>query len=85
MKTAQAHTRTTTIEIEVEVEYTYDPGEREVRYYPDGSGHPGSAPSCRIINVNSNDLDISYALMPKLLEELAEECLENHDDEREGW
>lgn len=30
--------------LEFELEYHYTPGEPMVRYYPDGSGYPGSSP-----------------------------------------
>jgi len=34
----------------VYVEWSYIPGEPEVRYYPDGSGYPGSDPEFDCIN-----------------------------------
>ena len=33
------------------VEYDFDPGEAEVLYYPDGSGHPGSPPEVSVYNI----------------------------------
>jgi hypothetical protein len=75
------HTHTTTIELEVEVDYSYTPEEPEIRYLPDGSGQPGYPAQAHINAVRIGDEDISYALPAKLLEELAEECVENHDDE----
>ena len=33
------------------VEYDFDPGEAEVLYYPDGSGHPGSPPEVNVYNI----------------------------------
>tara|TARA_R100000541_G_scaffold370_11_gene3174 strand:- start:2213 stop:2479 length:267 start_codon:yes stop_codon:yes gene_type:complete len=35
----------------LEIEYTYQSGEREVTYNPDGSGYPGSPPLIEIVNV----------------------------------
>ena len=35
-------------DVQVGLEYEFDPGEKEVRYYPDGSGHPGSPPYVQI-------------------------------------
>lgn len=32
--------------LEVTVLFDYYPGEKMVRYYPDGSGYPGSPPEC---------------------------------------
>lgn len=36
--------------LEVEVLYEFTPGERMVRYYPDGSGYPGSPPEVEFIS-----------------------------------
>jgi hypothetical protein len=80
------HTHTTEITLEVEIEYVYDPGEKRVDYYPDGSGHPGTDPSVAIHAINTGPdwgNDISHALPQKLIDELAEEVLENHDAEGE--
>ena len=33
------------------VEYDFDPGEPEVLYYPDGSGHPGSPPEVSVHSI----------------------------------
>lgn len=41
-------TVTLTIELDVEVEVCVSPGEREVRYDRDGSGHPGSDPEVEV-------------------------------------
>lgn len=35
----------------VEIEFEYSPGEPMVRYYPDGSGYPGSPPELNVIRV----------------------------------
>lgn len=35
----------------IEIEFEYSPGEALVRYYPDGSGYPGSPPELNIIHV----------------------------------
>lgn len=37
--------------LEVEVEFDANPGEPMVRYYPDGSGYPGSPPEVEITKV----------------------------------
>jgi hypothetical protein len=36
----------------LKIEYEFDPGEKEVTYYPDGSGSPGTSPSVRIIKMS---------------------------------
>jgi hypothetical protein len=77
------HTHHTEITLEVEIEYTYDPGEKRVDYYPDGSGYPGSDPSVaiRVIATPGNWGNMVDCLPKKLIDELAEEILENHEPE----
>jgi hypothetical protein len=82
------HTYHTEITLEVEIEYVYDPGEKRVDYYPDGSGYPGTPPSVSLYEVHVNRPwggDILHTLPQKLIEELEAEILENHDaeDDRE--
>ena len=52
--------------LEVEVSFTYYPEEPMVRYYPDGSGHPGSPESvddiCITTKINGVDVDITDVL-----------------------
>jgi hypothetical protein len=73
----------TDLECAVEIEFRYDPGERRVDYYPDGSGHPGCPPSVEIIAVrfDGSAYNIAHALPTKVLECLAQEILENYDPE----
>lgn len=40
----------------VEIKYSVDPGEKMVRYYPDGSGYPGSPPSIELERVTVTSL-----------------------------
>ena len=70
------------------VYYSYDPGEREVLYYPDGSGHPGSPSSIEIQKITmcvgkneSGDIEsILEELMPGFdLMELAERILKEEE------
>ena len=82
------NTHTTEITLEVEIEYVYDPGEKRVDYYPDGSGHPGTPPSVSLYEVHVNRPwggDILHTLPQSLIDELEAENLENHDaeDDRE--
>ena len=71
------------------VYYSYDAGEEEVTYYPDGSGHPGSPSSIEIEKITmcvgkneSGDIEsILEELMPGFdLMELAERILKEVED-----
>ena len=44
-----------------EIEITYDawPGEKMVRYYPNGDGYPGSGPGCEITDAHVTHLEDS--------------------------
>jgi hypothetical protein len=82
------YTYYTEITIPVEITYSYNHGEPIVRYYPDGSGHPGEPPSVTIFEINPEHPgimgvgeDISPSLPDKLIEDIASEILENHDEE----
>jgi len=50
----------------VEVSFTHYPEEPMVRYYPDGSGHPGCSASvediCITTKINGVDVDITDVL-----------------------
>jgi len=52
--------------LEVEVSFTHHPEEPIVRYYPDGTGHPGSPESvediCITTKINGVDVDITDVL-----------------------
>jgi hypothetical protein len=52
--------------LEVEVSFTHYPEEPMVRYYPDGSGHPGCSASvndiCITTKINGVDVDITDVL-----------------------
>lgn len=78
----------------VEIEFEFIEGEEMVRYYPDGSGYPGSDPSVCIISTRITSL--SNEAWDKNLEELEEsgfadwlnkEALEVVEDEvlSGGW
>jgi hypothetical protein len=73
----------TDLQCAVEIEFRYDPGERRVDYYPDGSGHPGCPPSVEIkaVRFDGSAFNIVDALPAKVLEDLAAEILENYDPE----
>jgi hypothetical protein len=82
MKTT-THTYHAEITLEVEIEYVYDPGEKRVDYYPDGSGYPGTPPSVAIqrIVVIGDGGDVTRQMPTWGLEDLEAEILENHDAE----
>jgi hypothetical protein len=49
----------------VEVAYDFTPGEPMVRYYPDGSGYPGSGPEIevwayRVISISGRDVPVHH-------------------------
>tara|TARA_R110000787_G_scaffold35978_7_gene92031 strand:+ start:106 stop:399 length:294 start_codon:yes stop_codon:yes gene_type:complete len=50
--------------------YDYTPGEREVTYYPDGSGYPGSSPELQIHKVTICYGSRESECMIHLLEEI---------------
>jgi hypothetical protein len=72
-------------EIPVEVEFSYDPGEREVRYYtgrnglPTGEGHPGCPESAEIESVKDTDtgeeIDVYEIFTREQIEELENKCI----------
>ena len=72
-------------ELDVEVEYDYQPEEKEVRYYSDGSGYPGCAASLEICNVWHEGVDITAffeeAGLIYQLEEQVMKNLNNRDDD----
>ena len=45
--------------LEIELEYDFTPGEKMVRYYPDGSGDPGCPPSAALVNATVTQCDIA--------------------------
>jgi hypothetical protein len=47
----------------VTVQYDFDPGEPEIPYYPDGSGHPGSPASVSVYAVWATLPDTSKNLV----------------------
>ena len=70
--------------------YDFTPGEREVRYYPDGSGYPGSDPDVTIYKVTilygARESECMIHLLEEIyprfeFEELEEKILESLTDE----
>lgn len=61
------------------VEGTYVPGEDEVTYYSDMSGHPGSPSYFEVEAIFAGDLDISELLFD-YIDDIAELALENIEE-----
>ena len=66
-------------DINLNIEYYYDPGERMVMYYSDGSGHPGEPPSVEIQAVYAGEVDIYKLLTEDLLEYIEEQLIYLHN------
>jgi len=72
----------------VEVEFDATPGEPMVRYYPDGSGYPGSPPNAELTGVRVLSWDIDGEIRKrgdpwlwKELDRIAIEIISNKWDE----
>lgn len=61
-------------DIKLNINYYYNPGERMVMYFSDGTGHPGESPSVEIQEVYAGDVDI-YELLTEDISEYIEEQL----------
>ena len=63
------------------VYYEYEAEEREITYYPDGSGHPGSPAYVEIesIYVEDGDQDISQIICGKYKEQIREKLIEMNE------
>ena len=66
-------------DINLNVEYYYNPGERMVMYFSDGTGHPGEPPSAEIQAVYAGDVDIYEILSADILECIEEKLIEIHE------
>ena len=62
-------------DINLNVEYYYNPGERMVMHYSDGTGHPGEPPSVEIQAVYAGKVDIYELLTEDLLEYIEEQLI----------
>ncbi len=65
-------------DIDLNVKYYYDPGERMVMYFNDGTGHPGSPPSAEIQAVYAGDVDIYELLEADILDYIEQKLIEIH-------
>lgn len=67
----------TTIEIPVVVDYVASPGEKEVRFYRNGDGHPGSDPEATVLSVKFFGEEILHLLTQEDVSDLESLCLEH--------
>ena len=65
-------------DIKLNINYYYDPGERMVMYFSDGTGHPGEPPSIEIQAVYAGEVDIYELLAEDLLEYIEEQLISLH-------
>ena len=65
-------------DIDLNVEYYYNPGERMVMYFNDGTGHPGEPPSIEIQAVYAGDVDIYELLEADILDYIEQKLIEIH-------
>lgn len=63
------------------VYYDYEDEEREIMYYPDGSGHPGSPASVEIesIYLEDGDQDIYNLICGKFMKQIEEKLIEMNE------
>ena len=66
-------------DIKLNINYYYNPGERMVMYYADGSGHPGESPSVEIQEVYAGGVDIYELLTEDILEYIEEKLIYLHN------
>jgi hypothetical protein len=65
-------------DINLNVNYYYNPGERMVMYFSDGTGHPGEPPSVEIQAVYAGDVDIYELLEADILDYIEQKLIEIH-------
>lgn len=66
--------------VELDIEFYFSPAEAEVRYYTDGSGHPGCGEEIEIYSIGHRGEDIMELLddhLTDIEEKLIEEMYNN--------
>jgi hypothetical protein len=63
--------------VEFDIEYDYQPAEKEVRYYSDGSGYPGCPESLEITDIRIGGVDVNelcnaHGITEKLVDKMYE-------------
>lgn len=71
-------------EVELEIEFDYQPEEKEVRYYSDGSGYPGCPESIEINYIGHKGEDIYELLTKETLGRIEDKVFE-HLHSREDY
>ena len=66
-------------DINLNVNYYYNPGERMVMYFSDGTGHPGEPPSVEIQAVYAGDVDIYELLEADILDYIEQKLIYLHN------
>jgi hypothetical protein len=66
-------------DIKLNINYYYNPGERMVMYFSDGTGHPGESPSVEIQEVYAGGVDIYELLTEDILEYIEEKLIYLHN------
>ena len=64
--------------IYLNINYYYNPGERMVMYFSDGTGHPGEPPSVEIQAVYAGVVDIYELLEADILDYIEQKLIELH-------
>jgi len=65
----------------VEVEYTYNEGDSQVAYYPDGSGYPGSPAQVDIHKVTAGGKeDIGAIISDYVFNDIEEQIYKMYED-----
>lgn len=78
---------TTTVKyegIEFDVDYDYQPEEKMVRYYPDGSGYPGCPEELTINEISHKGTDFTDFFIAFDLMDGFEEAMWKQRDDRNG-
>jgi len=65
---------------DLEIEFDYQPEEKEVRYYSDGSGYPGCPEEYTIYSVKLNGREVIKHVNLERIEELLIEKREAYED-----
>jgi len=65
--------------VELEVEFDYQPCEKKVRYYSDGSGYPGCPESLDLTSIKIDGVD-AWDLLEDQVDQISEQLIEDRED-----
>lgn len=77
------HTSLNFLGVDIEIEYYYQPAEKPVMYYSDGSGYPGCSEEFEIIKIKHKGEDITDLCevhFQKIEEQLRDDAEKERDD-----